>query len=175
MRSGWQRAKKGSRRFEKKKRTKPNKKTGPVLHGIATHVCIELCACLLFHLIADVHMSSEILAKMRTVFQLIVLYVSFNFAFSVDTKYTWETVGQNVQCDIGAGEVYRASQSGKRSNVEECKKSCQNDAACNSITFFDDNWCSHFSSQCTKAKWISKAITLRVIKHPDSSRHGNYS
>merc|ERR1712224_434718 len=67
--------------------------------------------------------------------------------------------------------------------LEQCKKSCQDAAACQSITYFSSGWCSHFSTSCTKTKKNNKAVafrlsaggtsttsTLKAAVSPDTSR-----
>merc|ERR1712224_172510 len=46
--------------------------------------------------------------------------------------------------------------------LEQCKKSCQDAAACQSITYFSSRWCSHFSTPCTKTKKNNKAVAFRL-------------
>ena len=75
---------------------------------------------------------------------------------------TWVEAGSNAQCDAGAGEVYRSQSPGKVSDIDACKKSCEDDPKCKSITFFNSGWCSHFSTDCKKTKWASKAIAMRL-------------
>ena len=77
-------------------------------------------------------------------------------------KGTWAEVGSNMQCDAGAGESYSAKSSGQVSDLAACQKSCEDQAGCQSITFFDGGWCSHFSSGCAKTKVTSKAISMRL-------------
>merc|ERR1712037_892142 len=77
-------------------------------------------------------------------------------------RRTWANVGSNIQGDAGAGEVYRSQSPGKVSDLAACQKSCENDAGCKSITFFNSGWCSHFSTGCTETKSASKAISMRL-------------
>ena len=77
-------------------------------------------------------------------------------------KRAWADVGSNTECDASAGEVYRSQSSSKVSDLAACKKSCEDDAGCQSITFFDSGWCSHFNTGCTKTKSTSKAISMRL-------------
>ena len=74
----------------------------------------------------------------------------------------WEEVGSNTKCDADAGEAYQSQPSGKVADIAACQKSCENDADCNSITFFTDGFCSHFSTGCTKTKADGNAISLRL-------------
>ena len=63
-------------------------------------------------------------------------------------------------CDIIAGEVYRSQSSGKVSDLAACKKSCEDDAGCKSITYFESGWCSHFSTGCMKRKFAADAWAI---------------
>merc|ERR1712048_1303684 len=71
---------------------------------------------------------------------------------------TWTSVGSFIECDTGAGEVYQEKSPGKVATLEECKRSCENEATCQSITFFKSGFCSLFSTPCSKFKPRSKAI-----------------
>ena len=77
-------------------------------------------------------------------------------------KQTWVAMGSKSECNMGAGEVYRQESPGKVSNLDECKFSCQDAAECKSITFFNDGWCSHYSTPCTQVKANSNANALRL-------------
>merc|ERR1712032_97620 len=72
----------------------------------------------------------------------------------------WVEVGKKKVCDTGKGEKYRGNSSGKRSSVDERKKSCQDTAGCQSISFFQSGWCSHFSTPCTKTKKNKKVMVI---------------
>ena len=74
----------------------------------------------------------------------------------------WVDLGSNVQCNAGAGEVYRSQSPGKVSDIAACQKSCEVDAGCKSITLFKSGWCSHFSTECKKTKSTNKAISMRL-------------
>ena len=79
---------------------------------------------------------------------------------------------RQTQCDTGAGEVYRGESSGKVSDLAACKKSCEDAPACQSITFWKDGWCSHFSTLCTKKKFGNEAISMRLRgTHLDYDAH----
>ena len=56
------------------------------------------------------------------------------------------------ECDVTQGEVYIGSSSKKVADYDTCKKSCMDDAVCQSITYYVDGWCSHFSTPCTKTR-----------------------
>ena len=81
---------------------------------------------------------------------------------SAGVQLTWVEVGSNAECDAGAGEVYRSQSPGKVSDIAACKKSCEDDPKCKSITFFNSGWCSQFSTDCTNTKSTSKAISMRL-------------
>ena len=84
-------------------------------------------------------------------------------------QHVWAAVGSDIQCDAGAGEVYRSQSPGKVSDIAACKKSCENDPGCKSITLFKSGWCSHFSTKCTKTKWGNKAIAMRLTSASGST------
>merc|ERR1712032_1579817 len=72
------------------------------------------------------------------------------------------------ECDFAQGEVYLPGPSGKRANIAACKKSCEDEAKCKSITFFfgtglGGGWCSHFSTKCEKKK-TSKGAYAENLK-----------
>ena len=81
---------------------------------------------------------------------------------TTDSKHAWAILSPNTECNAGAGEVYRSQSPGVLPNIAACKKSCEDVAACKSITFFESGWCSHFSTGCTKTKPASKAISMRL-------------
>ena len=96
----------------------------------------------------------------------VILLVKPNI-HQIFTKFTvvqslWLEVSSNAECDAAAGEVYRSQSPGKVSDIAACQKSCENDAGCKSITFFNSGWCSHFSTECTKTKSTNKAISMRL-------------
>merc|ERR1719486_631563 len=71
----------------------------------------------------------------------------------------WEQVGTQVECDAAKGESYLKKSSGKVSNIEQCRKSCEDNARCKSITYFKSGFCGHFSTMCTNVVKRSKAAT----------------
>ena len=77
----------------------------------------------------------------------------------------WMQVGEKAACDTSAGEIYNQQSPGKISSFEKCKRLCENDASCNSITFFRTGWCSHFSTPCTYVSDINNAMgAWRLIR-----------
>ena len=70
-------------------------------------------------------------------------------------------IGSNIECDATAGEKYMKESSGKLPNIEECQKSCEDSVECQSITFLNTGWCSHFSTPCTNHKTNTKAVSMR--------------
>merc|ERR1712032_701509 len=75
---------------------------------------------------------------------------------------TWELAGSNKECNQAAGEVYLDSSPGKVSSIEACKKACESNPKCQSITYFNGGWCSHFSTSCTSTKWSTKSTSMRI-------------
>jgi len=66
------------------------------------------------------------------------------------------------ECDVSQGENLLVQTSGHNSDLAACKKSCMDDAKCQSITFYNDKWCSHFSTRCEKTKTVDNAHTERL-------------
>ena len=60
----------------------------------------------------------------------------------------WSLIGYSQACDIGAGEVYLSSSSKKVASLSQCLASCEQQSECKSITFWGNNFCSHFSTTC---------------------------
>ena len=91
--------------------------------------------------------------------------------YSTAPKRTWREVGSKRVCDVSAGETYLSKSPGKVSNLEECKKTCEDASGCQSITYFKSGWCSHFGTACTKTKKNSKAvIALRLVPNKRNLR-----
>ena len=78
-----------------------------------------------------------------------------------DSRGIFVEVGSKVECDTGAGEKYIEKSPGKLPSIEECKKSCKYSAECQSITYLNTGWCSHFSTPCTNHKSNNKAVSMR--------------
>ena len=78
-----------------------------------------------------------------------------------DNPGAWKSFGANTECNAGAGEKYRGQSSGQQSSLDLCKQSCQNEAACKSITYYSSGWCSHFSTDCSKSKASSGAVAMQ--------------
>merc|ERR1712048_471203 len=79
-------------------------------------------------------------------------------------KRSWTSAVSNVQCDTGAGEVFLGSSPGKVSSLDLCKQSCADSGDCQSITYFNSGYCSHFSTLCTKTKRKRKAVVLHYVE-----------
>ena len=77
-------------------------------------------------------------------------------------KFKWVDRFANTAC--GAGEKYLGASSKQVSDEKACKKSCEDAAACKSITFYSSGWCSHFSTGCTKTKADSNAVSNRLSR-----------
>ena len=83
------------------------------------------------------------------------------FADVPDSRGIFVEVGSKVECDTGAGETYIDKSPGKLSSIEECKNSCKYSVECQSITYLNTGWCSHFSTPCTNHKSNNKAVSMR--------------
>lgn len=89
----------------------------------------------------------------------------------IEVKREFETVGVNNECAIKLGEVFLNTSPGADTSFDECKKSCKDNGACNSLTFFyASGYCSHFSTACDKVNTFkskkTKAISLRLVSPP---------
>ena len=65
---------------------------------------------------------------------------------------------------MASGEKYLTASSKQVSDEEACKKSCEDAAACKSITFYSSGWCSHFSTDCKKTKADRNAISIQLSR-----------
>merc|ERR1719472_429716 len=73
----------------------------------------------------------------------------------------WALAGDGKECDSGAGEVYLKTSPGNGGTLAQCLASCGKSASgCKSITFYQNGWCSHFSSACTKTKAVANAVAF---------------
>merc|ERR1712230_105268 len=79
-------------------------------------------------------------------------------------KTTWAGRSKNSACDMASGEKYLGASSKEVTNEEACKKSCEDAAACKSITFYSSGWCSHFSTECKSTNADSNAISIRLSR-----------
>ena len=86
------------------------------------------------------------------------------FAGAPKNRDTWVKLGSKIQCDTTAGEKYIKGSSGKPPNIEQCKKSCEDSVQCQSITYLNTGWCSHYSTPCTNHKTNIKAVSMRLDK-----------
>jgi len=68
------------------------------------------------------------------------------------------------ECDVLQGEIYVHKNSGIEDSYAACKQSCMDDIMCESITFYNHGWCSHFSTQCTKRKLVPNAVAVATLK-----------
>ena len=66
----------------------------------------------------------------------------------------------NRECDQGAGEVYLKNSPGQVSSLQQCKKSCEDAAACSSITYYNSGLCNHFSTWCANTKRNTNTVAL---------------
>ena len=68
----------------------------------------------------------------------------------------WFRVGAHAQCDVSQGEKYLAGSSGSVADEAACKRSCDDEDDCRTVTYFGKSkWCSHFSTACEKRKYVS--------------------
>jgi len=67
-------------------------------------------------------------------------------------------IGAKVQCDTSQGEVFLGSP-GKLSSLEECQTSCVDTIGCQSVAYFKNGLCSHYSTPCTHIKTNKKVIS----------------
>ena len=75
----------------------------------------------------------------------------------------WIEIGSQRECDGYAGEVYLDSSQGKVPTLDACKKLCEDQKSCKSISYFKTKWCSHWSTPCTKTRWNKKvAVSLTL-------------
>ena len=79
-----------------------------------------------------------------------------------NNRGTWLEVGSKIECDTSAGEEYIENSPVKVTDIEQCKKSCENSVECQSITYRNTGWCSHFSTPCTHHKINNKAVSMRL-------------
>merc|ERR1719271_1697684 len=67
-------------------------------------------------------------------------------------SFVWVDLGSRIQCDTSNGEVFLQTSPGRGPSLEQCRQLCQDDAACQSITYFKNGYCSHYSTPCTNTK-----------------------
>ena len=70
----------------------------------------------------------------------------------------------NLECDVSKGEIYLEQSSNKASDFHACVKSCEDESECQSITFYENGWCSHFSTECLHKKAHDNCYATRVKK-----------
>ena len=71
---------------------------------------------------------------------------------------SWVQVSTDHTCDMDEGEKRIADSSRIVSNVEECKKACKTELGCQSVTYFTNSFCLHFSTPCTNT------VRLKMVK-----------
>ena len=86
----------------------------------------------------------------------------YKFFISAGNQLTWAAELKNTACDTRFGEKFLFKSSKLVSDEEACKKSCDDVAACKSITFFTSGWCSHFSTECKERNTLTNAISIRL-------------
>jgi len=75
----------------------------------------------------------------------------------------------HTQCDKKDGEVMLKRSSRKVSTIDQCKESCENAAGCLSITFFQNGWCAHYSTPCTKTKRNRQTVVVQLLAKASNS------
>ena len=81
---------------------------------------------------------------------------------SAGGEFTWVDRFDNAECNARVGEKYLKASSKRVSDIQACKKSCEDAAACRSITFLSGGWCRHFSTGCRKRKFTENAISIQL-------------
>ena len=76
---------------------------------------------------------------------------------------------KNQECDVERGEV-RVPSSTKTSDLEACKKSCEDEPMCLSITFYSNGGCSHFSTTCEITNTIDNAVAMQLKEDPFNNK-----
>lgn len=79
-------------------------------------------------------------------------------ACTLNHRLTWERSRNDVQCNTRAGEVLLESSSRKVQTFDKCRESCERALGCQSVTFFQNGWCGHFSTPCTNTKTNKKSV-----------------
>ena len=80
-------------------------------------------------------------------------------------SFKWKPPGPSGQCDTNAGEVYIPGTSKKVFSLDQCKESCERALGCQSVTFFQNGWCAHFSTPCANTKDNKMAIVVVKLRH----------
>ena len=83
------------------------------------------------------------------------------------TKTLKKEASNHQECDTEQGEIFLSKSQG--SGVAACKKSCEDDAQCQSIVYYSHGSCSLFSTKCEKRKPADNAHTefVKEIKVQD--------
>jgi len=66
----------------------------------------------------------------------------------------------NQECDVSQGEKWLSKT--QASDIAACRKSCADEAGCNSFTYYNHGSCSHFSTCCDKTTHVGNAHTERL-------------
>ena len=85
-------------------------------------------------------------------------------------QLAWAATLKNIACNAHAGEKYLSASSKKVSDEDACKRSCEDAAACRSITFWSNGWCSHFSTECKARNADSNAISIQLSRKSTKGR-----
>ena len=87
-------------------------------------------------------------------------------------RVKWKHARPGDQCDTSAGEVPLRKSSLMTSSLNQCKKSCEDTAGCQSITYFNNGWCAHFSTKCTSTRNNKKTVVaVQVARSGTTVQH----
>ena len=81
----------------------------------------------------------------------------------------WSLVGYSQACNIGGGEVYLGSSSKRTDSLSHCLASCAQQSKCKSITFWGNNFCSHFSTTCDNVHQYDNKPVISFRFHKEAS------
>ena len=79
-------------------------------------------------------------------------------------------LNNNEECDVSKGEIRLPKSSVKVSSLAACRKSCEDNSGCQSITLFADGQCQHFSTKCENRKSHGGAIAMRLKDHDANNK-----
>ena len=87
-------------------------------------------------------------------------------------RIKWKHAVPGDQCDTSAGEVPLRKSSLMTSSLNRCKKACENAAGCQSVTYYNNGWCAHFSTKCTRTKRNTKTVVVvQVASSGTTAQH----
>ena len=95
--------------------------------------------------------------------------------FDAITMRLKDHLNNNEECDVLKGEIRLPKSSGKVSSLAACRKSCEDESGCQSITLFADGQCQHFSTKCENRKSHDGAIAMRLKDHTANNKECDQS